>query len=217
MRIGILGAGSMADALGTQWARAGHEVLVSGRDAGRAAALAGRIGRGARAGSFTDAARFGEAVLLALPYAAAREQAEALQEILRGRVLIDCSNDIGPGFQLAGGSGPSAAERIAAAAGGAAGGARVVKAFNLCHESVWRLTPPEFGGRALAVPLCGDDESALAVVRGLAKDLGCEPVPGGGLARAGLLEATAAFLIGLWVGEGVDAQAIAPPLEFAAG
>ncbi|MFI9582569.1 NADPH-dependent F420 reductase [Streptomyces sp. NPDC052236] len=218
MRIGILGAGGMADALGTRWAAgAGHEVMVGGRDADKAAALAERIGGGARAGSFEEAAEFGDAVLLALPYTAAREQAGVLRETLRGRVLIDCTNDLGPGFTLAGGGGPSAAEGIAAAASAGGAEARVVKAFNLCHEGVWRLTPPEFGGRALAVPLCGDDESALAVVRGLVKDLGCEPVSGGGLGRAGLLEATAALLIGLWVGEGVDAQAIAPPLEFAAG
>jgi hypothetical protein len=90
----------------------------------------------------------------------------------------------------------------------------VVKAFNLCHESVWRLTPPVFGGRPLAVPLCGDDEDAFTVVRRLVRDLGCEPLNAGGLDRAGLLEATAALLIGLWVGQGADAQAIAPPLEF---
>ncbi|MFF7340514.1 hypothetical protein ACFZAT_24645 [Streptomyces sp. NPDC008163] len=42
----------------------------------------------------------------------------------------------------------------------------------------------------------------------------CQPAAyarGGGLERAGLLEATAALFIGLWVGEGADAQAIAPP------
>lgn len=217
MRIGILGAGDMADALGTQWARAGHEVMVGARNARRAAALAARIGAGARAGSFAEAAGFGDVVLLALPYSVAYEQAGALRETLCGRVLIDCTNDLGPGFVPAGRGRESAAERIAAAAGGPTRPARVVKAFNHCHESVWRLTPPEFGGRALAVPLCGDDESALAVVRSLVKDLGAEPVFGGGLARAWLLEATTAFLIGLWVGEGVDAQAIVPPLEFAGG
>lgn len=47
--------------------------------------------------------------------------------------------------------------------------------------------------------------------------MGCEPVAGGGLDRAGLLEATAALFIALWVGEEADAQAIAPPLAYAAG
>ncbi|MGW6915313.1 NADPH-dependent F420 reductase [Kitasatospora sp. NPDC054939] len=210
MRIGIAGTGSMARGLGAQWSRAGHDVLVGGRDAGRAAGLAEQIG--ARAGTLRDAARHGrDAVLLAVPYAAALGVVADLADALRDRTLIDCTNPVASGFVLETRGGPSAAERIAAAAPGAS----VVKAFNLCHESVWRLTPPVFDGRPLAVPLCGDDAPALETVRSLVRDLGCVPVNGGGLDRAGLLEATAAFLIGLWVGEGADAQAIAPPLPFA--
>jgi predicted dinucleotide-binding enzyme len=93
----------------------------------------------------------------------------------------------------------------------------VVKAFNHCHEDVWRMSPPIFDGRPLAVPVCGDDETALALVHQLVRHVGCEPVAGGGLERAGPLEATAALFIGLWVGERTDAQAIAPTLAYAAG
>ncbi|MFD0820671.1 NADPH-dependent F420 reductase, partial [Micromonospora zhanjiangensis] len=149
-------------------------------------------------------------VLLAVPYAGAGDLVAGLADALDGRTVIDCSNPLGAGFLLDTRGGPSAADRIAAAAPGS----RVVKAFNLCHESVWRLTPPVFDGRPLAVPLCGDDPAALETVRRLVRDLGCEPVDGGGLDRAELLEATAAFLIGLWVGAGADAQAIAPPLAY---
>ncbi|MBV6700467.1 NADPH-dependent F420 reductase [Kitasatospora aureofaciens] len=210
MRIGIAGTGNMARVLGTRWSRAGHDVLVGGRDPGRAAALADQIG--AQAGTLRDAAQHGQdAMLLAVPYSAAIGVVSGLADTVRGRTLIDCTNPIVPGFVLETRGGPSAAERIAAAAPGAS----VVKAFNLCHESVWRLTPPVFGGRPLAVPICGDDAPALEAVRFLVRDLGCVPVDGGGLDRAGLLEATAALLIGLWVGEGADAQAIAPPLEYA--
>lgn len=194
MRIGILGNGGMADALGTRWRRAGHEVVS-----------------GSRSGGLREAAAHGtDAVLLAVPYEAVVEVVGGLEEALRGRVLIDCTNPVGPGFRLLTAGGPAAAERIAAAAPTA----RVVKAFNLCHEDVWRLTPPVFDGRPLAVPLCGDDEGALSVVRHLVRDLGCEPLNAGGLAQAGLVEATAALLIRLWVGEGADAQAISPPREF---
>ncbi|WP_411095642.1 NADPH-dependent F420 reductase, partial [Streptomyces sp. 021-3] len=122
-------------------------------------------------------------------------------------------NPVGPGFRLLTDGGPSAARRLA----DAAPGARVVKAFNLCHEDVWRTTPPVFDGRPLAVPVCGDDGEALARVAELVRDTGCTPLTGGGLDRAGLLEATAALFIGLWVGEGADAQAIVPPLAFATG
>ena len=209
MQIGILGTGGMSDALGAHWIGAGHEVLFGGRDLGRAEALARQ--RGGVSGSLGEAADFGtDAVLMALPWSAAVELAHQLP--LDGRVLIDCTNSVGEGFRLLTAGGPSVAERLATAAPGA----RVVKAFNLCHEDVWRLTPPVFDGRPLGVPLSGDDPEALAVVRQLVRDMGCEPFAAGELEQgAALLEATAALLIRLWVGEGVDAQSIAPPRELA--
>lgn len=216
MRIGILGTGGMADALGTQWARTGHQLTIGGRSPERAAALAGRLGPAARAGTLRAAAEYGEAVLLAVRaegVAEALRAAGAPDGSLRGRTLIDCTNPVVPGrLTLSTEGGPSMAQRVAEWAPGA----RVVKAFNLCNEGVWRMTPPVFDGRPLAVPLCGDDPEALDRTRSLVADLGGTPVDGGGLERAGLLEATAACLIGLWFG-GADAQAIAPPLAWATG
>ncbi|MFJ2864295.1 NADPH-dependent F420 reductase [Kitasatospora sp. NPDC087314] len=203
----------MAEALATHWVRAGHQVTIGGRDAHQAERLATRIGGGAQPAGLRAAAESGHVVLAALPFGAGAEVARDLRAALDGKVLIDCSNPVGPGFRLLTEGGPSAAQRLAAAAPGA----RVVKAFNLCHEDVWRMRPPVFDGRPLAVPLCGDDEEALGRVRALVRDVGCEPVAGGGLERAALLEATAALFIALWVGEGADAQAIAPPLAYAVG
>ncbi|KOV93289.1 NADPH-dependent F420 reductase [Streptomyces sp. NRRL B-3648] len=213
MRIGVLGTGNMADALATHWVRAGHDVVVGGRDVHKAERLATRLGGSAKPGSLRAAAEFGQVVLAALPFGAGASVARGLRTALDGKVLIDCSNPVGPGFLLLTQGGPSAAQQLAAAAPGT----HVVKAFNLCHEDVWRMTPPVFDGRSLAVPVCGDDETALALVHQLVRQAGCEPVAGGGLERAGLLEATAALFIGLWVGEEADAQAIAPPLAYAAG
>jgi predicted dinucleotide-binding enzyme len=213
MRIGVLGTGNMADALATHWVRAGHEVIIGGRDAHKAERLATRIGGGAEPATLRAAAESGQVVLAALPFGAGADVVRDLRAALAGKVLLDCSNPVGPGFRLLTEGGPSAAQRLAAAAPGA----HVVKAFNLCHEDVWRMRPPVFDGRPLAVPVCGDDKTALARVRELVRDVGCEPVTGGGLERAGLLEATAALFIALWVGEGADAQAIAPPLAYAAG
>ncbi|KKZ75433.1 NADPH-dependent F420 reductase [Streptomyces showdoensis] len=213
MRIGVLGTGNMADALATHWARAGHQVRVGGRDGHKARRLADGIGNGAGYGSLRAAARFGEVVLAALPYGAGADVVGELRAELEGTALLDCANPVGPGFRLLTEGGPSAAHRLAAAAPGA----HVVKAFNLCHEDVWRMTPPAFDGLPLVVPVCGDDAAALARARELVRDTGCEPADGGGLDRAGLLEATAALYIGLWVGEGADVRAMAPPLAWAAG
>ncbi|WP_242901303.1 NADPH-dependent F420 reductase [Actinomadura terrae] len=211
MRIGVLGAGNMADALATQWARAGHEVRIGARTPAKAVALAERIGGGATGGGIAEAAAFGEVVLLAVWY-------EGVQDVLReagpltGRVLIDCVNPMEPPFErLKTGEGPSVARRVADASG-----ARVVKAFTLAPDGVWRMAPPSFGGRPLGVPLCGDDPDALAVARTLVTDLGCVPLDGGGLDRAALLEATAAFLVGLWAA-GEDPATMITPVEHLGG
>ncbi|WP_435828676.1 NADPH-dependent F420 reductase [Saccharopolyspora shandongensis] len=216
MRIGILGSGNMADALGTQWMRAGHHVMVSGRDPAKARALAERLGPSARSGTFAEAAEFGDVVLVAVPYSAVADAltaAGAETDTLRDKMLIDCTNAVVPDrFTIDLPAGTSMAERIAHQAVGA----RVVKAFNTCHESVWRLTPPVFDGRPLVVPLCGDDAEAIATVRTLVTDIGCEPADGGPLERASLLEATTAFMIGLWF-RGLDAQAMLPPQKYGTG
>lgn len=213
MKIGVLGTGNMADALATHWVRAGHEVFIGGRDEQKAQWLATRIGGDARHGSLHAAAGFGEVVLAALPYGVGAVVVREIQAALSGKVLLDCANPVGPGFRLLTEGGPSAAGRLAEAAPGA----RVVKAFNLCHKEVWRMTPPVFDGQPLSVPVCGDDEAALMLVYELVRDVGCAPVAGGGLERAGLLEATAALFIGLWVEEQADVRAIAPPLAYATG
>jgi hypothetical protein len=80
----------------------------------------------------------------------------------------------------------------------AAPGARAVKVFGICHESIWTMPKAEFEGAALAVPFCTDDAEAAAQVTRLIESTCCVPLPCGGLERAGLLEATAIFAIGVW-------------------
>lgn len=202
MRIGILGTGLMADALGGQWVKAGHDVFVGGRSPDKSATLADRIG--AAHGSLQEATAFGEVVLLAVPAAAAVDTVGSLD--LAGRTLVDCTNAVDhKDFTLAS---PAMAETIS----NHAKGAHVVKAFNLAADSVWRTAPHDFEGRPLGVPICGDDPDAVARVGVLVRDLGCEPVPAGGLVRARLLEATAAFAIGVWVSGG-DTRALFPTLD----
>ncbi|WP_433591972.1 NADPH-dependent F420 reductase [Nocardia sp. CA-145437] len=210
MRIGIIGAGQMARALGAGWAAAGHEIVVGARTSTRAAEAAAAIGSGARPATVSEAANFGDATLLAVPVAALTDILTDQREALTGRTLIDCTNAFAPdtgGFGL---SEPAVAERISAAAPGA----KVVKAFNLLAAEVWAGPDREFDGRPVTVPLCGDDEAAIALVSGLAEDLKLRPIPAGGLSRARYLEATAAFVVGLWF-TGRDARALFPPLEAA--
>lgn len=216
MRIGIIGAGQMARALGGGWAAAGHEIVVGARSLAAARAAADAIGHGAGSGEIRDAASFGAAVLLAVPVSALDDVLTVASDALIGRTVIDCTNAFAPDSTLPKGasgfvlSEDAVAERIAATAAGA----RVVKAFNVCAAEVFAGPARVFENRRLAVPICGDDPSAVSLVSGLVADLGLVPAPAGGLHRARYLEATAVFTVGLWFA-GYDARAVFPPVEAA--
>lgn len=208
MRIGIIGAGAMAEALGAGWVKAAHEVMIGGRTPEKTAELAKRIG--ASSGTLKEAAEFGQVTLLAVP-------AFAIEEVLRRTEprgpLIDCTNAFDPATFETGEIG-LLEDALAARVAALAPHAQVVKAFNVCAAEVWQAGAHSFEGRPLTVPLCGDDEAALTAVEGLVEDLGLQALRGGGLARAKYLEAMAAFVVGLWFG-GNDARTALPPLTAA--
>ncbi|GAA3231539.1 NADPH-dependent F420 reductase [Nonomuraea helvata] len=203
MRIGILGAGQMAEVLGAGWVKAGHEVVIGARSPEKAVKLAEGIG--ARGGDLRAAAEHGEAVLLAVPAAGI---SDVLGQVgaLDGRVVVDCTNAFEPdAFTAAPGSFLLAEDAVAERVARLVPQARVVKAFNVCAAEVWA------SHQGLGVPLCGDDAAALDLVAGLVTDLGFEPVRAGGLNRARYLEAMSAFVVGLWFA-GYDARDMLPAL-----
>lgn len=195
MKIGILGAGNMTRALAGKWLRAGHDVLVSGRNTDKAAALAAELGDGATSGSFTDAVGFGDTLLIAIMTPGvmdALEAAGADEGAFDGKVLIDCCNPVDiESFRTYGNETNSLAERIQVRAVGA----RVVKAFNLCQVAVWEMEPPVFDGRTLVVPTCCDDAEAAESALTLVRDVGCEPMHLGPLHFSRSLEEMSAIVI----------------------
>ena len=210
MRIGILGTGAMAAALGGAWVRAGHEVMVGGRDTAATARTAAGIGAAGH-GSLTEAARYGEAVLVAVPADIAPQLAKELAPALAGRTVLDCTVPMvpaadGPALATAGGT-DSVAARLAAAAPDAC----VAKVFGIPHESIWTLPRPAFEGAPLAVPFCTDAPLAAALTAELITSMGCAPLPCGGLHRAALLEAAAVFAIGVWWSGGEARHAFPAP------
>ncbi|MEV5430015.1 NAD(P)-binding domain-containing protein [Streptomyces sp. NPDC052701] len=196
MRIGILGTGTLAAALGEGWARAGHEVAIGGRSRTKAEKLAERLGRGVLAVAPREAVTGRDAVLLAVSWDGVEdmlESAGASDGALEGMPLIDPTNAVthGAGALLTG-HGESMAERIA----GLAPGGRVVKAFHLFPADRW--TRPPGGGRPrVTVAMCGDDATALDVVGELVRDVGGVPAVLGTLSRVRQLEEVAGFVIGL--------------------
>lgn len=193
MKIGIVGTGRIGGTLGRRWALR-HEVAFGTRKPQDAAlrALLEAAGPKARAASVAEAAAFGEVLMLATPWPAAREALRAVGD-LSGKVVIDCTNPVGAGLSHALASG-SAAETLAAALPGA----HVVKAFNTAGFEVY--ADPRFGNQTASLFLCGDDPAAKQTVAGLAGELDLEPVDCGPLSQARRLEELALLWISLAAG-----------------
>jgi hypothetical protein len=120
MRIGILGTGTLAGALGTSWARAGHDLVVGGRSRLKAQELAERLGGAARAGTPREAVTGRDAVLLAVLCEGAQDilaSAGAAEGALDGTPLIDPTNDVEHGV----GRAPRPTRRVGSAAHRGAG------------------------------------------------------------------------------------------------
>lgn len=198
MRIAILGAGNAGGALGSAWARHGHEVFFGVRnpDSADVHALLERSGPRARAESVADAVRSADAVVNALPWPAARGVLEKLD--LDGKILLDCTNPLKPDLSgLEVGTTTSGGELVA----GWAKGAKVVKIFNTTGYA--NMANPSYGGQPITMFYCGDDADAKRTAAGLARDIGFDPIDAGPLANARLLEPYAMLWIWLAVKGGV--------------
>jgi predicted dinucleotide-binding enzyme len=167
MKIGIIGAGSIGQAVARQVVTAGHEALLSnsrGPDSLRDAVR--QLGAGARAVTTREAAAT-EIVVLSVPWEAV-PQALANLPGWNNRILIDATNPVVlPGFKLAELGGRTSTEVVASLAPGA----RVVKAMNTLLAKVLASDPREAGGRRV-VFMSGDDAAAKKTVTALLEEFG---------------------------------------------
>jgi len=190
MNVGILGTGDVGKALGRGFVTLGHAVKMGARDGRneKAVAWAKEAGALASAGTFADAASFGELVVLAT-LGVANESALTLAgpEKLRGKVVIDATNplDFGGGMPptLAVSGNDSAGERVQRLLPDA----HVVKAFNTVGNSF--MFRPEFPGGPPDMFIAGNDAEAKKKVTAILKDFGWGVVDVGGIESSRYLEA----------------------------
>lgn len=97
MHIGILGAGPVAQTIGTALIENGHTVLLGSRTASneKTAAWMQRNGGRAKQGTFSEAAAFGELLFICLQATAAIEVLSAIHpEFFHNKVVIDVTNPL---------------------------------------------------------------------------------------------------------------------------
>src|SRR6185437_5806807 len=183
IKIATIGAGRGGGALGTLYARLGHQVMFSSRHPDDLKNLVAAAGPTARAGTVADAVAFGDVIFLVVPYTAVEQIGRDFGAALAQKPLIlDVSNPI------ARRDGQAIVDRVAGEGGPGLvtakllKGARTVRAFNAIGSG--SLEPlAHRAGEKLGIPIAGDDPKAIDLASRLIREAGFEPVLIGGLAK----------------------------------
>jgi 8-hydroxy-5-deazaflavin:NADPH oxidoreductase len=182
MKIGIVGAGKIGGNCAKQFAKGGHEVKLSGRDASKLEPLASEIGEAASVGTPAEAAEFGEVVVFAVPWDGFDDAVAAAGDLV-GKIVIDTTNQYGSSEMPA--EGQTAASFHAAKVEGAL----YTKSFNTLTSAFQAETAFRPEDDRVVQWVCGDDAVAKQVVMGLIADAGYTPIDVGTNADATVMEA----------------------------
>ena len=190
MKIGVLGSGTVGQTLAAGFLKHGHTVRIGTRhpDAKDIQAWLAKNPGGA-IGSFADAARFGELLVLTV-------LGRAVENVIKlagpdhfiGKTVIDTTNPIADRapvngvLQFTTGPNESLAEKIQALIPRA----HIVKAFNSIGSA--RMVNPHYEEGTPTMFLCGDNEAAKARASEIIRLFGWEPLDCGSILAARAIE-----------------------------
>lgn len=184
MEIGIIGAGNIGGNAARRLALGGHSVVLSySREPHNLDALAQEIGERARTGSPAEAAAC-QVVMVSVPWGMI-DDAIARAGSLDGRIVIDTTNQFGPGGLVTFPGGGTAAQHNAARMRGS----RYTKSFNTLTAGFQAEAAGRGGGERIVQWVAGDHAEAKALVTELIDDAGYAPVDLGGIASCAVMEA----------------------------
>ncbi|MFC8826620.1 NADPH-dependent F420 reductase [Streptomyces sp. NPDC057137] len=194
MKIGTLGAGTVAQAIARHAVAHGHQVVLSNsRGPASLAGLAEDLGPLARAGTAKEATA-AELVVLAVGWPQIPDAVAGLPPF-DGRIVIDVTNhfeSLPPQMRIADLGELTGSEYVASLLPGA----RVVKAFNTLYGQYIAADPRHRAGRQVLF-LAGDDTDAKTTVKDLTAEFGFAPVDLGSLREGGRLMQLGGPLSGL--------------------
>jgi len=184
MKIGIVGSGNIGANAARLFARAGHEVALSNSRGGEGLeALVAELGAIAHSTTIADAAKFGEVVLIAIPFG---KYQTLPADAFKGKVVIDAGNyypERDGKFAELDNDETTSSELMAAHLKEA----RLVKAFNTIYfkhlASQGDTSLPLEDRRAIFI--AGDDTQAKEIVARLIEEIGFAAVDNGFLHEGG--------------------------------
>jgi predicted dinucleotide-binding enzyme len=213
MKTGILGSGDVGRRLGDGFIELGHMVKIGTRDPSKGEVVqwvsnhGGEEGK-ASAGTFTDAASFGEMIVIATSWDGTSNAIKMADPTnFAGKIVIDVTNplDFSKGMppKLAVGYSDSAGETVQRLIPEA----KVVKAFNIVGNP--HFVHPDFpNGGPPTMFICGNDEEAKKVVKdNILTKFGWETIGIGGIDGARLLEPLAFLWITYYFRTGTGSHA----------
>jgi len=174
MKVGILGSGDVAKTLGNGFLQHGHDVMLGTREAAKLADWTKQNPKG-RVGSFAEAAKFGELVVLAVKGSVAANALRAAGVAnLTGKPVIDATNPLADQPPINGvlrfftTLDESLMERLQREFAAI----RFVKAFNSVGNA--RMVNPQYKGGKPTMFICGNDQAAKTTVSGILDQFGWE-------------------------------------------
>jgi 8-hydroxy-5-deazaflavin:NADPH oxidoreductase len=186
MRVGILGSGDVGKALARGFILLGHEVKIGSRDPEKLREWAESAGERASSGTFEEAAKFGDLIVLAT-LGAATENAIALagKSNFDGKVVIDTTNPLdfsSGGPRLSVGFNDSLGERVQRVIPKA----RVVKVFNTVGNA--HMVKPDFPGGPPTMFIAGNEDESKRLVSQICEHFGWDISDLGGIESSRYLE-----------------------------
>ncbi len=188
-KIGIIGSGVVAKTLGKGFLKHGYQVMLGTRSANKLAEWLNTEGGGANAGTFSEAAAFGDIVILAVKGTVAKSALDlAGVENLKGKTVIDATNPIADAAPVNGvlkyftEMNHSLMEQLQAAFPEA----RFVKAFNSVGSAF--MVNPSFESKPTMF-ICGNNKEAKSEVKEILTQFGWETADFGMVESAGAIEA----------------------------
>lgn len=185
MQIAFIGYGNVGGALADHLQRAGHDVTLAARNAASENVKDLLAKNPAlKVAPPVDAVRTADVIFLATPFQANEAALTPLIAALSGKIVVDCTNPVGPGLTHGLDNRQSGTEMIQAMLPES----RVVKAFSIYgFENFEDTSYPAYNVKP-AMMFCGNDADAKRVVGGLIAELGWDPVDVGGIEQALHLE-----------------------------
>jgi predicted dinucleotide-binding enzyme len=189
MKISVLGSGAVGQVLADGFLKHGDTVMRGSREPGKLAEWQAKAGAKASTGSFSEAARFGEVVVLAVKGIAAESVLDLCGAgALDGKVVIDTTNPIAEQPPVNGVLSyfttldRSLMERLQSRVPAA----RFVKAFSCVGNAL--MVNPGLPGGPPSMFICGNDAAAKAEVRAILDRFGWATEDLGGVEAARAIE-----------------------------